>query len=70
MIIQQLESEFHFDHAEKFVTVIEGLKAAVLKPDSVHLTWSNPLMSMAHLADILDKIRTEFSSLKLRVGFV
>ena len=70
MIIQQLESEFHFDHAEKFVTVIEGLKVAVLKPDSVHLTWSNPLMSMTHLADILNKIRTEFSSLKLRVVFV
>ena len=70
MIVQYLQPEFHFDHAEKFVSVIEGLKAAVLRPKGVMLKWSNPLMIMVLLADVLEKIRLEFSSLNLRVVLV
>ena len=69
-LLQKLQPEFHFKHADDLIAIFETLQQAVKKPNGIILRWSNPLMVMVMSLDLIYKVRDQFRSLSLRAAAI
>ena len=69
-LLQRLQPNFHFKHADLLVHILETVKNDAFKPEGSIIQLSNPLMWFVLITDILKNMSDQFRSLDLRINFV